>query len=180
MKRIKLRPFKESDWQDLHEYLSNPDVVKYEPYSVHTKEESLECARDRSKSDAFYAIEEKSLGKVIGNLYMAPFGPKDYKTWMIGYVLGENYWKKGYASEAVQLLLKELFMEKNVHRVIAMCNTQNVASWKLLENNGFRREGAFKKIAYFSKDESGQPNWHDSYMYAMLYEEWEKIDEGIK
>lgn len=37
-----------------------------------------------------------------------------------------------------------------------------------------------KKIAYFSKDESGQPNWHDSYMYAMLYEEWEKIDEGIK
>lgn len=171
-KRIELRPFRESDWEDLYEYLSDPAVVKYEPYDVHTQEESRKCAKERSQSDAFYAIEEKTLNKVIGNIYMAPFGPETYKTWMIGYVLNSKYWHKGYASQAVQILLKELFTEKNVHRVMARCNTKNTASWKLLERNGFRREGVFKKIAYFSQDDKGKPNWHNAYEYAILEEEW--------
>tara|TARA_Y100001933_G_C18924421_1_gene532482 strand:- start:488 stop:1021 length:534 start_codon:yes stop_codon:yes gene_type:complete len=175
-----LRPFKASDWKDLHDYLSNPEVVKYEPYSVHSIEESQACAKERSQSDAFYAIEEITLHKVIGNLYMTPFGPEAYKTWMIGYVLNSKHWKQGYASEAVQMLLEELFIEKKVHRVIARCNTDNKPSWQLLEKNGFKREAEFKKIAYFSKDEHGHPNWHNAYEYAMLQEEWlKKYENGV-
>lgn len=80
---------------------------------------------------------------------------------------------KGFASEAVQDLLRIIFKEKNAHRVVARCNTENISSWKLLEKNGFRREGEYKKNAYFSKDALGNPNWHNAYEYSILEEEWD-------
>lgn len=170
-KSVQLRKFKKSDWQDIFEYLSDEEVVKFEPYEVYTKEESKICAEERANSEMFYAIEVEDY-KVIGNVYLSQYGPDHFRTWIIGYVLNSKYWGKGYASEAVQELLRLLFDERNAHRVIARCNTKNISSWKLLERNGFRREGEYKKNAYFSKDASGNPNWHNAYVYSMLEEEW--------
>ncbi len=53
---------------------------------------------------------------------------------------------------------------------MARCNPKNTASWKLLERIGFKREGYFKKVAFFTKDTSGNPNWHDAYEYSKLRE----------
>lgn len=91
-KRVKLRKFRKSDWQDLFEYLSDEEVVKYEPYEVFTKQESKICAEKRANSDMFYAIEVHGESKVIGNVYLSQYGPEHFRTWMIGYVLNSNYW----------------------------------------------------------------------------------------
>ena len=53
-----------------------------------------------------------------------------------------------------------------------MCNPENTASWKLLERISMRREGHYKKLAYFKKSPNGKPLWHDAYEYAILAEEW--------
>jgi len=93
-------------------------------------------------------------------------------TYQIGYVFNEKFQGFGYASEAVRALLDNLFTKYDAHRVIAMCNTKNIKSWRLLEKLGFRREATRVKNMYFEKDENGSPIWFDSYQYALLKDEW--------
>jgi RimJ/RimL family protein N-acetyltransferase len=58
------------------------------------------------------------------------------------------------------------------HRIIGRCNPENTPSWKLMERLLMRREGYFKKPAFFKKSPDGKLVWHDAYQYAMLEEEF--------
>jgi len=168
-KRLLIRRFDAGDWQDLHEYLSQEAVVRFEPYGLFTETASRCEAVKRSKDNNFWAICIKDSGKLIGNIYLSK---QDDDTWELGYVLNVNYQGIGYATEAVWALLDEIFLSQNARRVVAMCNPMNEPSWKLLERLGFRREGHLLKNVYFKKDENGKPIWVDTYVYAILSEEW--------
>ena len=50
-KRLVLRRFKPSDWQDLFEYMSVPDVVRFMPEWLCTPEIAGETASERSHMD---------------------------------------------------------------------------------------------------------------------------------
>ena len=52
-KRLLIRRFLPSDWKDLFEYLSQEEVVKYEPYGIFTEESSRQEAARRSGAIAF-------------------------------------------------------------------------------------------------------------------------------
>jgi len=168
-----LRRFHENDALDLHEYLSDPDVVRYEPYPPFTFDQCVDEARRRSKDPFFLAICLKETNKVIGNLYFSPHGPKWILTYIIGYVLNKKYHRKGYATEAVLCLLKKGFGEMGLHRIVAKCHPDNSASWRLLERCGFRREGMEIKNIFFRWDDLGNPIWQDSLCYALLKEEFD-------
>ncbi|MDH6365420.1 ribosomal-protein-alanine N-acetyltransferase [Enterococcus sp. PF1-24] len=162
--RLYIRPFKETDWQDLYEYLSDEKVVHYEPYSPQTKEECQKIAIKRANSTEFWAVCLKSEDKLIGNIYLAE---KEQQNWEIGYVFNRSYQKQGYASEAVKAVVKETFA-KDGHRISAYCNPENTDSWKLLERIGFQKEAHLRKNVYFNKDQAGQPLWQDTFIYAQL------------
>jgi RimJ/RimL family protein N-acetyltransferase len=167
--QLTLRRFSADDWRDLYEHLSQEETVKYEPYGVYTEETAKAEAARRADDVAFWACELDSSGKVIGNVYLAE---QDCGNWEIGYVFNQNFWHKGYASEAVKAMIYWAFTEKNAHRIAAMCNPLNVASWKLLERVGMRREGHLKSNVFFNKDADGNPIWQDTYEYAVLKEDW--------
>ena len=57
-----------------------------------------------------------------------------------------------------------------MHRVVAHCNPQNTASWKLLEKIGLQREGLLRQNVFFRRDVSGEPLWTDTCVYARLRE----------
>lgn len=170
--RLILRKFTDNDWEDLYEYLSNQDVVKYEPYDTCSEDECKEIAVWRSKNEAFWAVCLKENNKLIGNIYFHQNEPKEFLTWEIGYVFNSSYYGKGYATEASKRIMQYGFEELGAHRIIANCNPKNTASWKLLERLSMRREGHFKKKASFNKTSDGKAIWHDAYQYAMLEEEW--------
>jgi RimJ/RimL family protein N-acetyltransferase len=109
---------------------------------------------------------------VIGNIYLAQQEPQEIRTWELGYVFNAAYWGKGYASEACMAIMEYAFDTLRAHRIVAMCNPKNVASWKLLERLNFRREGHQVKNMYFKTDTQGAPIWNDTYMYAMLSVEY--------
>jgi RimJ/RimL family protein N-acetyltransferase len=44
-----------------------------------------------------------------------------------------------------------------MHRVVAHCNPENPASWKLLEKIGFRREGPHRQDVFFRRNAAGAP-----------------------
>ena len=167
--RLLIRKFSPDDWQDLYEYLSQDEVVKYEPYEVFTEEASKEEAINRSNNEAFWAVCLKDTGKLIGNIYLSK---QDFDTWELGYVFNAIYHNRGYATEAARKLINWAFREQNAYRIIAMCNPLNESSWKLLEKLGMRREGHLIKNIYFKKDEFGNPIWSDTFEYAILASEW--------
>lgn len=169
--RLIIRRFSSNDWQDLYEYLSQAEVVRYEPYEVFTEDASKKEAISRSNNNDFWAICLKDSGKVIGNIYLSK---QSFETWEIGFVCNKNYQGHGYVTEAAKTLLNQIFNNQNAYRVVAMCNPQNKSSWQLLERLGFRREGHLIKNIYFKKDINDEPIWADTYEYAILFSEWQE------
>lgn len=170
-KRLKIRKFTEEDYQDLYEYLSLPLIYKYEPGEPINITQAKELAVERSKANDFWAVVLFAEKKMIGHLYFKQIEPLKYMTWEFGFIFSPKYWRKGYAKEAAKAFLEYAFNKYNTHRVVAHCNPDNMASWKLLESVGMRREGFFKKDVFFRKDAKGVPLWFDSYTYAILKEE---------
>lgn len=174
--RLLIRRFEASDWKDLYDYLSDEDVVKFEPYSAYTVEQCKTEAKWRADQDFFLAVCLKSTGKLIGNVYFQRQEPAELLTWEIGYVFNAGYQKKGYAAESCAAVIKNAFDNLQARRIVAMCDPQNTASWRLLERLSFRREGYLLKNIFFEKDAYGNPIWKDTYEYAILANEWNKLN----
>lgn len=170
--RVYIRRFIKEDWKDLYEYLSDEDVIKYEPYGVFTEEEVKEEAIRRAHDESFYAVCIKESGKLIGNQYLCK---GDFNTWMLGYVFNRNYQGYGYALESANGLINYAFNSLGVRRIIAKCSTKNIKSWKLLERLHMRREGLLLQNVYFNTDSEGNPIWYDTYEYAILKNEWRSL-----
>ena len=161
--RLILRKFSENDLLDLFEYLSDPDVVKFEPYRPMPLDETREELEIRINSDEMVAVALKASGKLIGNIYL---GKRENKTLEIGYVFNKDYWKQGYARESCAAVILEAF-SSGVDRIIARCDPENQGSWRLLERLGFTREAHLNQNVFFWKDDQGQPIWKDTYIYSL-------------
>lgn len=167
--RLIIRKFESNDWQDLYEYLSDKEVVKFEPYDIYSENQAKEEAIGRSNNESFYAACLKENKKLIGNLYL---GKGDFDTWELGYVFNRKYQGQGYATEGAKVLLDYAFAHLGARRIIAMCSPKNDPSWKLLERLRMRREGLLLQNVYFKTDSNGDPIWLDTYEYAILKSEW--------
>ena len=74
---------------------------------------------------------------------------------------------RGYAAEAVREVLRICFEDLGLRRGTAECFAANVASWRLMERVGMRRE------AYTVRDSLHRSGaWLDGMAYALLQEEW--------
>ena len=162
--RLILRRYQKEDLPDLFEYLSDMEVVEYEPYKPLTLDEARENLEWRIGTDEMIAIELKNSHKMIGNVYM---GKREFEALEMGYVLNKNYWGYGYAAESCKALIEQAF-SNGIHRIYAECDPRNRNSWKLLERLGFQREAYFRKNVYFWKDENSKAIWKDTYVYAKL------------
>ena len=165
--RLLLRPFRESDYDDLFEFLSQLADDEFEGYPGITYENGREHLKYRLGSEEFYAMELSESGKVIGNIYC---GKRDFAAREVGYIVNNRYQKKGYAAEALSAVIAQAFRE-GAHRVYAECDPRNVPAWKLLEKVGLRSEAHFRQNLWFHRDENGSPIWKDTLVYAILEDE---------
>ena len=163
-KRLLLRPFRESDYDDLFEFLSQLADDEVEGYPGITWENGRGHLKYRLGSEEFYAMELMESGKVIGNIYC---GNRDFAAKEVGYIVNKHYQQKGYAAEALSAVIAQAFKD-GAHRVYAECDARNVPSWKLLEKVGMRREAHFRQNIWFRRDGNGAPVWKDMLIYAIL------------
>jgi ribosomal-protein-alanine N-acetyltransferase len=172
-KRLIIRPFLESDYKDLYEYLSLKDTYRYEPGQPISLEEAKKLCLERAKTTDFWAVTLKDDSKkFIGHLSFIQAEPKFFRTWEIGFIFNPAFQDKGYATEASRALIDNSFKELDAHRVVGYCATENVPSWRVLEKCGMTREGLQRKNVFFHKDRDGRPIWLDSYQYAVLAEDY--------
>jgi RimJ/RimL family protein N-acetyltransferase len=84
----------------------------------------------------------------------------------VGIWLGSPYWKKGYATEALQLMIHYAFEDMQFNRIQAHIFLENFSSQKLFERIGFKKEGTNRQ--YVMKDTTPC----DVFAYALLKSEW--------
>ena len=164
--RLLLRPFQEFDYDDLFEFLEQLKDDEFEGCPGITRENGREYLQQRLGSEEFYAVEQPESGKVIGNIYC---GNREYDAREVGYIINRNYQRMGYAGEALSAVIGNAFRE-GAHRVFAVCDPRNTASWKLLEKVGLQREAHFRQNIWFHKNPNEEPVWKDTYVYAKLNE----------
>ena len=164
--RLVVRAIAIDDWRAIHRYMSDPLVSAWLPGGPMDEEQSRAFATKNAtdKAEAL-AVLTRSSNEIIGHMVFHPWGASH--TYEIGWVFGQGHQRRGYATEAARSLLAYAFEALLCHRVIATCQPQNVASWRVMERLAMRREGYFRKCIF-----RGPGEWWDEYFYAILEEEY--------
>lgn len=178
--RLLLRRFTDADLEAFLAYRNDPEVAKWQGWSVpYPREKALEFIEEMKHRDANepgswlqIAIVTKAENEFIGD---AAFFVKkdDTRQAYIGCTIAQKFWRHGYAVEAMRRLLAYLFDERDMHRVIAETDVENVASYTTLEHLGFRREAHLIENIWF------KGAYASEYHYAMLEREWQKHKSSV-
>jgi RimJ/RimL family protein N-acetyltransferase len=164
--RIRLRPLNSSDIDDFYSWWNDPEFSgEYAGFFPKSRLEVEELV----KEGWFFIIESRSGDRKIG--FIAYYSVRsDYlNLFEVGYRTKPSERKKGYTTEATRLLVDYLFSAKDeVERIESLTDVENVPSQRVLEKNGFQREGELRK-RFFNKGEYG-----NEYVYSLLREGWEK------
>ncbi|MEA4966033.1 MAG: GNAT family N-acetyltransferase [Oscillospiraceae bacterium] len=113
-KRLILRPWAESDAEELYRYAKDPAVGPIAGWPVHTSvENSREIIRGVLSAPETYAVVLRETGKPVGSAgIMLPgkgTAPIQDGQSEIGYWIGKPYWGLGLIPEAVRELLRHCF-----------------------------------------------------------------------
>ncbi|MCD7899761.1 MAG: GNAT family N-acetyltransferase [Bacteroides sp.] len=147
--RLILRPITENDTEEIFEYSRNENVGPNAGWKPH---ENIQETREIMKAifldkEFIYGIVLKDTNKMFGSIGLTP-DPKrqNDKARMIGYAIGENYWGKGYATEAAQALVRYGLEELELELISAYCYPFNEKSKRVIEKCGFHYEGKLSRV----------------------------------
>ncbi len=144
--RVILRPFRQSDLQELYEYASVEGVGEMAGWKHHeTIEETQRILDMFIREDKTFAIVCKENNKVIGSLGVEKYGMEEtltefagYRGREIGYVLSKDYWGRGLMPEAVRAVIDYLFNDLSLDFLTCGYYDFNEQSKRVQEKCGFK------------------------------------------
>ena len=166
---MNLRAVEKEDLPLLAEWLNNLEVLgEYGGIRQFSKSEFEKTfgSEDKHELKDFF-IEKKDGTKVgvITHFYVLhPAG----RLLEIGYAILPSERGKGYCSEAVKIMVDYLFLSQDTMRIQATTDAGNLASQKVLERVGFKREGTLRKCGFLRGE------WRDDILHSILREEWKE------
>lgn len=158
--RLRLRRFTEADAEWLYALDSDPEVMRYINGGQTTPFDAI-CEQVLPRWLTCYAVYthfgkyaalERSSGDFVGWFQFEPAVNNPYLEEMqllqaddiaLGYRLRRACWGCGYATEMAQALVRQGFMRYHVRRIVAWALAANVASTRVMEKAGLRRERTF-------------------------------------
>jgi ribosomal-protein-alanine N-acetyltransferase len=165
--RLLLRRVDNADLKEVIALRSNPETMKYIPRPlVKTDQEGLDhIAMINDKIEANeginWAITIKDNPQLIGIIGHYRIKPEHHRA-EIGYMILPEFSGKGIVTEAVKAVVKYGFEQMKLHSIEAVIDPDNIASAKVLEKNGFIKEGHLKENEFF------EGRFLDSVIYSLL------------
>lgn len=121
---------------------------RFYPHSIETLREYI-VNKQSDNLNAFFAIVLNDGGRHIGNIKLGPVD-SHHRLADIGILIGEkDCWGKGYALEAINLIVDYAFYTLNLHKVTAGCYAPNKGAIRAFEKAGFVHEGVRKSHCLF-------------------------------
>ncbi|MEO5683543.1 MAG: GNAT family protein [Chitinophagaceae bacterium] len=162
---ITLRALKESDKKQVAVLLNNRritcnlrDIIPF-PYTEEDAAFFINFNKDQNPVLVFGIIYNNTCCGVISLIAQQDVYRKSAE---IGYWLGEPFWNKGILTASVRLITDYGFNQLDFIRIFAGVFEYNIPSMKVLEKNGFKKEGVFERSIF----KNGQV-W-DEHRYAKL------------
>lgn len=152
-KRIYLREIKVEDVnQNYCGWMNDPDVNKYleSRFAAHSIVSLKKYVKNiiSDRLNVFFAIILKTENKHIGNIKLGPIN-NVHNVADIGIIIGEkDCWGKGYATEAINLVVNYAFTRLNLHKITAGCYATNKGSLNAFLKAGFSQEGVRKQHCF--------------------------------
>ncbi len=169
--RLILRQVTPEDAPDFFACQSDPDVFRY---AGRSEETSLESARHmlnilfkrhQEQTMLSSAIVLKENLRFIGRFQMEEWSDENHRA-AVGYLLGKQYWGKGYATEALRAVITYLFEQTTVNRIDTFAWSENIASTRVMEKAGMRFEGLARQKRF------AKGAFRDLKSYAILREDF--------
>ncbi|OGV45260.1 MAG: hypothetical protein A2X46_14750 [Lentisphaerae bacterium GWF2_57_35] len=159
--RVYLREHTMADCRPYCEWQTDPEVMKFADKPVQSKEEALAGLvesvaqqADGERRKYFMAVVLKGSDEMIGDVGITRnergFGD-------MGWFLRRAYWGKGYATEAVLLLIQYAAERLNLKKIFASCHRANKASERIMIKCGFTLFTSNEGRLYYMLDKNTRP-----------------------
>ena len=104
--------------------------------------------------------------RIVGGANLSQIFYGNFQSAYMGYFVGAPFARRGYMTEAIELVLGEAFGRLRLHRVEANIQPGNAASIALVRRAGFVREGFSRRYLKIGG------RWRDHERWAILAEDW--------
>ena len=171
--RLILRPWRETEAEDLYRYASDPEIGLPAGWQPHISvENSRDIIRTVLSAPETYAVCQKDDGRAIGSI---GFHRNDLAQaedeYELGYWLGKPFWGRGLIPEAAREMLRYAFEELSMNRIWCGYYDGNEKSRRVQEKLGFVYQGKTEEIevALLGEIRVGYSN-------LMTRERWQKVE----
>lgn len=173
--RLIVRHWETEDFDDLYDYASNDETVKFLSFPVYKEKETakqrIQDVRAHYETNEYpidYAIELKEENKVIGSIGIVRYKEKNEGEVEIGYILNKEYNGNGYMTEALIGMFRYIKEQGIAKRIVLKHDVLNFKSGNVMKRAGMSFEGVLRR--------AGTNNYHsraDLAIYSILFEEIE-------
>lgn len=170
-KRLNLAPLRMEDYKDMARFLNNKKIYESTqhipfPYTQEDAKKFIKISQTKFErmGTRDYGIYEKDT--LIGCINIA--NTKANKSGEVAYWIAENYWNKGYASEALAAIIEHAFLVDGYNKVYAYHYPNNKASASVMMKNGMQYDGVLREQIF--KDGT----YYDSCICSILRSEYRK------
>lgn len=171
--RITLRRFVLSDAKSMYKnYATDERVTRFLPWTPYTCVADVESfiqsvIEEYERLDMYHWVIDVD-GEVIGSISTTSIDEKNCSC-EVGYCIAYDCWNKGFTSEALGLIMKFLFEEVSMNRIMAKHDVENPASGRVMQKCGMAYEG--RLLEHYKRHDG---TFSDSLVYGILKKEFEQ------
>ena len=158
--RLVLRPWRETDLENLYEYAKVDGVGQMAGWLPHeNRTESRAILQMFMSGKKTFAVEYA--GKVVGSLGIEAYREENYPELAqlqgreIGYALSKDYWGQGLMTEAVRAVIDWLFGQQGLDFLLIYHFESNARSRRVIEKTGFQ---FVKTVIYDTQLDTKEPS----------------------
>lgn len=177
-RRMRLRPYVPSDYDNFYDLHRREDVARHLPWPPRSEsaatvalERHFNPRLEESGDHLTLAADDVDTSRLVGEFVLI-LRSTIHQQGEIGYILHPDFAGRGLATEGAQHMLDLAFSELMLHKVVARTSVANAASARVLDKVGMRREGHLLDSEYF------KGRWNDEFVYGMVRPEWESLRGG--
>jgi RimJ/RimL family protein N-acetyltransferase len=173
--RVYLRAFELEDYKNINRWHRDAEIADQTSGNVYfvSSEREKKWVEDKifhDEKNLYLAICLEKNHEMIGYLSIIKIDWRNRQAEWGGLTIGrKDLWNQGYATESAQLMLKHVFFEMGLHRFYGCWLEEHVASMRMAEKLGFKKEGILRDSVFKNN------KFHNQVLMSLLKEEFEAV-----